>query len=161
VKMVLLCNRARSVIGITWVDDDRYEEISAVRWSVSPYGYVRGHIGGDRVFLHRHLLRMRKSDSRLADHIDGDPKNNTLENLRVATGSQNSVNRHVVASNSGYRGVTFHKQSKKWVAAIKVNNKSIYLGLFLDPEEAARAYDAAARMHFGEFAIPNFELEAA
>jgi hypothetical protein len=58
-----------------------------------------------------------------------------------------------------YKGVFFHKSYDKWKAAVKVNNKSIKLGTFPTEEQAARAYDAAARLHFGKGCYLNFPTD--
>jgi hypothetical protein len=55
---------------------------------------------------------------------------------------------------SGYKGV--QKSRKRWIARIMVNGKHIGLGTFDAPEEAARAYDRAAKLYHGDFAVPNF-----
>lgn len=87
------------------------------------------------------------------DHIDGDPQNNRLTNLREATVSQNQANARRRANNtSGFKGVNFHKRGRKWQARIRVNGKSLYLGFFDSREAAHAAYVAAARELFGEFA---------
>lgn len=57
---------------------------------------------------------------------------------------------------SGYRGVCYDKNRHKWMASIRVNRRNIYLGRFDDPQEAAKAYDEAARQHFGRGAFLNF-----
>ncbi len=56
---------------------------------------------------------------------------------------------------SGYKGVYWEKQLKKWRARIKVNYQGVHLGVFSDKEEAAKAYNAAALEYFGEFAKLN------
>ena len=159
-KMLLLRNRTDHVTGIAWVDADVHKVVSGFKWRSNPSGYVMGRVDGREVMLHREIMGLSGSFP-LVDHIDGDPRNNLRSNLRVATGSQNTANRHVIASSCGYRGVTFHKSSGKWQAAIKVERKSIFLGLHSCIEDAARAYDLAAIEHFGEFAIPNFKSGAA
>lgn len=55
-----------------------------------------------------------------------------------------------------YKGVSFHKLTGRWSAQIGVNRRLHYLGLFDTPEQAAYAYDAAAKEHHGEFARLNF-----
>lgn len=93
------------------------------------------------------------------DHRDGDGLNNQRGNLRPATSVQNGrgFRRKAAGSSSSYRGVTWYKPRRKWGAQIGISpGKLLYLGLFTDEVEAAKAYDAAAREHFGEFASPNF-----
>jgi hypothetical protein len=87
------------------------------------------------------------------DHIDGDPTNNRIENLRPATHATNMRNSKKPRTNtSGFKGVRFHKQRQKWTAQISVNNRSLYLGIYETPELAYAAYCAGAAEHHGEFA---------
>ena len=62
---------------------------------------------------------------------------------------------------SAHKGVHWERRRSVWVASIKVNRRGVFLGQYADPAEAARAYDAAARHHFGEFARLNFPEESA
>lgn len=59
------------------------------------------------------------------------------------------------ATSSEYRGVSYSKTSKKWRAGIEVNGKSINLGNFKTENEAAIAYNKAAKKHFGAVAYQN------
>lgn len=97
--------------------------------------------------------------SQEVDHINHDRGDNRPTNLRCATSSQN--HQHGGAklrgnNKSGFRGVSCIKNSKKWRASIRINNKFKHLGHFTCRIEAARVYDAAAREYFGEFANLNF-----
>lgn len=90
------------------------------------------------------------------DHKDGNSLNNSLDNLRLATPSQNSINR------KGYskkiKGVYFRRRNSgrpSWQAKIGVDGKMITVGTFDTEEEAARAYNDAARKYYGEFAQLN------
>ena len=56
---------------------------------------------------------------------------------------------------SGYKGVSWHKKAKKWASFIRLDGKTIYLGLFMHKIEAAKTYNNAALPHFGEFAKLN------
>ena len=87
------------------------------------------------------------------DHINNDPADNRLSNLRACTQNQNQHNQKIRKTNtSGYKGVSWHKVRGRWRASIFVNSKQQHLGLFDSPEEAHKAYcEAAARLH-GEFA---------
>lgn len=97
------------------------------------------------------------NDSEYVDHINGDTSDNRSVNLRPCSPIQNSRHRTKSPTNtSGYKGVTWHKQRRKWQAAIGMNKKCRYLGLFDTPETAHEAYRAAALKYFGEFA--NFEI---
>jgi AP2 domain len=89
------------------------------------------------------------------DHIDGNGLNNQRSNLRPATASQNCINRRTWGR-SAYRGVSWFKLYSKWNAAISYQRKSRNLGYFASEEDAARAYDAAARELHGAFARLNF-----
>jgi len=88
------------------------------------------------------------------DHIDGNKTNNMIENLRLATNSQNKSNnkRARCDSKSNILGVCWSKASRKWQSHIKKNNKKIYLGLFANQEDAIAARKAAELQYFGEFA---------
>jgi hypothetical protein len=80
------------------------------------------------------------------DHIDGNPINNRIENLRLATRKQNSFNVSIHKDNlSGFKGVS--RSRDKWLARIQGR----HIGLFLTAEEASAAYEAEAKKTFGEF----------
>jgi hypothetical protein len=89
------------------------------------------------------------------DHIDGNPSNNAISNLRLATSSEQKRNRRVQSNNrSGLKGAFYHagRKGKKWRTQIKVGADLIFLGYFHTAEEAHRAYAEAAVEHFGEYA---------
>lgn len=95
------------------------------------------------------------------DHVNGDGLDNRRANLRQATRGQNMANRRTPRTNrSGFKGVAKHR-SGRWQARIWHERRMRSLGLFATPEDAARAYDAAAKELFGEFARPNFPEEKA
>jgi hypothetical protein len=92
----------------------------------------------------------------VTDHIDHDTLNNQCSNLRTATNAQNQYNISKRKNNkSGYKGVQ-QIGEKKWIATIALGAWAKHLGTFKSPEDAARAYDQAAREHHGEFAKTNF-----
>lgn len=109
------------------------------------------------VFMHRIVLE-RILDRQLVkgeevDHRNGNPLDNRRENLRLATRSENGRNRRLsTASTSGYKGVSLHKRSGKWHAAIKINGRIKNLGYFDTPEQAYAAYCESALELHGEFA---------
>jgi len=90
------------------------------------------------------------------DHRDGQPLNNSEDNLRAATSSQNACNRRPSRANSsGIIGVHWQRQCGKWAAQIRIQGKIRHLGLFADIEDARRARDAVAKEYRGEFAVLN------
>jgi hypothetical protein len=94
------------------------------------------------------------------DHKDRDGLNNQRDNLRVATHAQNDQNRGLRRDNtSGYKGVSWRKDKKKWQAHIKVNQHARHLGYFKSKLTAAKVYDTAAIRYFGKFAALNFPLD--
>jgi hypothetical protein len=83
------------------------------------------------------------------DHINGDPSDNRLCNIRVCTVSQNNRNKKVSPLNtSGKIGVHFNKAYGKWVARIKVDKKDIGLGCYAEKEDAISAR-VAAELKYG------------
>jgi len=91
------------------------------------------------------------------DHKDVDKTNNRIENLRLTNDRLNAGNvKKQQNKTSIYKGVLWHKQHKKWYSQIRANGKRQFLGLFVNEIEAAKAYDAAARKHFQDFARLNF-----
>lgn len=125
------------------------------RWTEGPYayGYLPGGPGRKpRILLHTLLTGWPRTD-----HRDGNTLNNQRSNLRPANASQNGANRRPgIGHSSRYKGVGWDKNAGKWRARIRVQGSERYLGHFGDEAYAARAYDAAARELFGEFARPNF-----
>jgi hypothetical protein len=87
------------------------------------------------------------------DHINHDTSDDRIDNLREATRSQNCFNSNLSKNISGYRGVS-HNYAK-WKAIINIGKKRFYLGTFETREEAAEAYNRAAKEMFGEFAGPT------
>lgn len=87
------------------------------------------------------------------DHINRRPDDNRLVNLREASRAENMWNSSLSCRNtSGFKGVTFFRRAGKWMARIKFNGQSHFLGLFTTAEEAHAAYCKAAEKCFGEFA---------
>ena len=94
------------------------------------------------------------------DHIDNNPSNNCIENLRAATRSQNAMNQPISARNkSGIKGVYWHKLAKKWIAQLVVNKQYIYLGLYDDIELAELVSIEARNKYHKEFANSSRKAE--
>lgn len=143
------------------VDDADYDELVGCRWFAyrdkGTHSFYAARSVGQRG--HQKKQRMARvilgiTDPKVkVDHRNGDTLDNRRENLRVATTSQNGMNRRRQANNtSGFKGVTKDKTKIKWVAKIMVNKKTIHLGTFTTPEAASDAYRSGEKRYFGEFA---------
>lgn len=140
------------------VDDEDYEKFNGLKLYVRPTGYVRFTMNNKRHFIHRFILNVSKE--MFVDHKDGNPLNNQKSNLRICSKEFNNKNVKINSKNiSGYKGVHFSKNNRKWRANISFNNKIIYLGYFETPERAAQAYDEASKKYHDEFGVTNLELK--
>lgn len=150
---------------IALIDDEDYDLVSRYNWHIrinprhsnGPYalGQPKGSPAHSReVFMH--VLIMGRTG---IDHKNHNGLDNRRENLRISTPAENARNtRKQPNAKFRYKGVHFDDRylERKWVAKIHVGGQYIGLGRFLTEEEGARAYDAAALEHFGEFAGLNF-----
>jgi hypothetical protein len=131
------------------------------KWCYKEGYAVRNRSGREKglIYMHRVILeRMGFTDFEECDHTNRDRSDNRRRNLRSASRYQNNRNHDKQRNNtSGFIGVYWHRQRKKWCAQIKVNGKRKHLGLFTDKGEAACVYNAAARKYHGEFAVLNKE----
>ena len=89
------------------------------------------------------------------DHKNLNPSDDRIENLRLATQSQNIAHALIRKNNtSGFKGVC--RSRNRWIAYVAPNRRHVRLGSFKNTEDAARAHDAAAIKYFGAFARLNF-----
>jgi len=122
---------------------------------IGRFSYRTIQVAGKRTYAHRiaWLLAHGFWPAALIDHKNRNTLDNRLTNLREATPSQNSANckRHSRKSR-GVKGVYWNSANRKWVSYIRRDGKSRYIGSFSNIDDAARAYEQAAKALFGEFA---------
>jgi hypothetical protein len=126
-------------------------------------GYLHGKVFGAKLQAHRVIWKLVHGvDPDTIDHINGDPSDNRLENLRDCTVAENSRNyAKAPGGSSRFRGVCWIKRDKAWAARISDGRSgTVSLGNYRDEVLAAKAYDRAARERHGEFATLNFPGEA-
>lgn len=137
---------------VTIVDASDYEYLSKYKWyakkSCSNYYAAKSKGKGlPYILMHRLLLSVPKGS--VIDHINRNSLDNRKSNLRIVSIRQNNINTKA-KKNKKYKGITFNKLRKKWVA-------SIGLGSFDDPKDAAKAYDKIAKLIYGKSAFLNFK----
>ena len=149
------------------VDAADYEWLNQWKWTAAigkhtTYAYRAEQKDKCRKVYHMHRLIMQVSAPLHVDHINHNGIDNRRQNLRVATGSENSRNQRAHRdSTSKYLGVFWDKARGMWRSEIAIgDNKRKFLGRFTSEIEAARAYDTAAREIHGAFANPNFPRTA-
>lgn len=162
------------------VDPDDYPRLSKYKWRIcrtkdKNVCYAERSIrlpNGkySRILMHRQVLSLPTvsaveppkdqlidvPEGYVIDHINGSGLDNRQANLRLATVAQNAWNSKKRNPSSGYKGVWFARDKGLWRAAIVCNRRRIHLGYFRDKCDAAKAYDTAACIHFGEYAVLNF-----
>lgn len=146
------------------VDDADFEAVNAFKWYAkanrSSGWYAARNVGkpdGTRTTQKLHQFLMPGVS--MIDHKDGDKLNYRRDNLRPCTLSQNQWNARKRRGTSKFKGVTWFSPTRKWMARICFEGNPYSLGCFFSEIDAAKAYDAAARKFFGEFARPNFILD--
>lgn len=148
------------------VDDEDFEWLNQWKWQAQKHSYdgyraMRG-AGGRKnqrtVYMHRVIMNAPKGLE--VDHINHDTLDNQRKNLRLVTQSQNQQNSKKRKNcSSKYKGVHWHKLTRKWRSKISSLGEPIHLGLYKSEIGAAKAYDKKAIELFGEFAYLNFPKE--
>ena len=141
--------KARTIIDLNCITD-----VVGTKWYQRKDGYVAtSNYNGEGKYKYMHAVLLNKhGNGTYVDHKDGNRLNNLLENLRIATPSQNGMNKKIRSNNtSGRTGVHWSKQQGKWCVMISVNKNHMNLGYFDNFEDACRCRTAAEEKYFGEF----------
>lgn len=121
---------------------------------VNKLGYTEVRIHKKLYLLHRLVYMYHFGDfCGNVDHKDNNPRNNSIDNLRLCTQSGNGCNKKMQRNNkSGYKGVAFCKQTGKWKGSIVREGKNYWLGRFSNKAEAVEAVKQARNSIHKEFA---------
>jgi len=153
------------------IDDRDYRRLSKYKWCALKhhggrlwYAVRSKKVKGKTqlIYMHREVFGISKRSE--VDHIDGDGLNNQRSNLRtqILGDMLQTINARKCRTHCGrpptsrFKGISWSKERKKWRAAITAFRVTISLGSFDNEEDAARAYDKAARDLWGHFARTNF-----
>ena len=146
----------RNILGadFKYEDDKMYRKLKT-KWNclsdnkVDKLGYIRLSINNKRYYLHRLIYKYHNEDWDITDistknqidHININPLDNKIENLRIVNQSQNNRNRTKLKNcSSKYIGVSWFARDKKWQVSIKISGKSKNLGTYETEEEAHKVY---------------------
>lgn len=151
--------------GVAQIDDEDYDIVKDRKWNISKgrtgisYAMSPGNTKKNLKPIPMHRLIMGITDSNImVDHKDHDGLNNQKSNLRIATKSQNAMNRKGKQSNSKSKFKGVHNKKGAWVMQLQYN-KIRYHIYCKDEIQAAELYNEMAIKHHGEFAslnvIPN------
>lgn len=148
-KKIKLSNRNQYVL----IDNEDFKWAYEYKWSLQN-GYAKTWINGRNMPMHR--LLMNCPVNKEVDHINVNKLDNRKKNLRICTREENCRNTNIQKNNtSGFKGVYWF-QNRYWRAKIQFKNKRIHLGFFRNKIDAAKAYNEAAKIYFGEFARLNY-----
>lgn len=160
-KTIFINNKCIEIL----VDDVDYDILSKYKWSLNHKGYPICNIwiDGKRTTKSISRLLINPPKGKQVDHINGNKLDNRRNNLRMCSPQENCFNRkHRKDSHSIYKGVSAFFYTKKngdtktyYKATIQVNKKPMYLGTYKTQYSAAKAYNEAAKTHFGKFALLN------
>lgn len=142
------------------VDDADFEWLNQWKWCFNK-GYAVRTIYLEKINrkwkikkISMHRLIINTPDSMETDHIDNNKLNNQRQNLRIATSSQNKFNMPKSPNNtSGYKGVNWSKDHKKWRVAMQINKEFIHVGYFLNKNDAYKAYLKATKIYQRNFSF--------
>lgn len=142
------------------VDSEDFDFLNKFKWYFDEYYVMRSATFSDginrKVFMHRLLLGLQHGDKRQGDHRNRNRLDYRRQNLRVVGSRENNWNRNPQPGGySKFKGVSWDKGRKQYVARITSNHKGYFLGWFNDELAAARAYNEAALIYHGEYARLN------
>jgi hypothetical protein len=144
------------------VDPEDYDRLARYKWYAAKNNHtfyaVRSSwlkLEKKKIKIKMHRVIMNAPAGLIVDHINHNGLDNRKANLRLATPAQNARNSLRRRNRSGYKGVCYAKNRRKYRAVIWHNNKRIHLGYFNSKTAAALEYDRAAKKYHKEFANYN------
>jgi hypothetical protein len=143
--------------SLLWKKPRKKINVGDIAGTIDSYGYLRVGIDGRKYKNHQIVFLYWYGYLPMTiDHINREKLDNRITNLRPVNAAQNAMNQGRDKRNkSGFKGVSWDKGTGTWLVSIKARQKALNLGRFLDPIDAACAYNMAAEEYFGEYAYLN------
>ncbi len=140
--------------GFTIISKEDYESVSQYNWTKNQGGYVDGYVNGKKTLLHKFI--MKPGPNLVVNHLDSKILNNTRGNLEITTILANGQNKSKTSKETSAEnlGICYYKNSKKYVARIRINNSQKFIGQYNTEYEAETARD----MYIIHENIKNFKL---
>jgi hypothetical protein len=151
VRKALIYDQATGIF--TWRQPTKYHpRLAGQRAGCDSTGYVLIRIGTKKMKAHRlaWLYVYGEWPSAMIDHIEGNPTNNAISNLRLATMAQNLANARRREGKALPKGV--RQNGSGFTARIRFEGKLITIGTFSSSDDAASAYLQKAKALYGDFA---------
>lgn len=140
--------------NLYWKNNRGKIKKDSIAGTIHSSGYLQIQINKKLYLAHRLIyLYHHGSLPKYIDHIDGSRLNNSIENLRPATRSENGYNSKISVKNtSGIKGVSWYASLKKWRVRLWINKKSKSFGLYDDIDYAKFIADAMRYKYHKDFA---------
>ena len=148
-----------------YFDKEDYDLIKDTDWHfggrLENRRYLRGLYNGKDICMHRLIMGVLDNPNVVVDHIRANSQNdNRKENLRITIQARNCCNRNISKNNtSGCTGVSFSKRNNKYTAYIRVNGKQVFLGNYIELDDAINARKQAEEKYYGEYSFNNSNKE--
>jgi hypothetical protein len=154
--------KMKTVCGVEYlIDDAFYHLVKNIRWFATKHGYIHAKIEKKSVFIHNLILQHNPTKYSVCDHINTNPSDNRVSNLRITSKSINSLNKpknnYKFKTSSKFKGVSKDKKCRqdRWRAYLSHNRKTKYLGTYKTDIEAALAYNVYALKNIKEKIVLN------
>ena len=152
--IIHLRNINNEIVDTCIVDDKYWHELALYKWCRNPGGYAQSDINKKPLTMHCFLIQKIHTENDVVDHINNNRLDNRMSNLRSVTTAINAHNKKKrEGCSSQYIGVS--KKDNSWQAAIRYDGENMYIGLFDNEIDAAKAYNEKALFYYKEYANLN------